>query len=458
MAFSSVMESSDSLREVLARQRDGAPPWALFTHRLYRPEQARRHLPFVPFAAGDRPSALFAILDEHGARGADRGQSIYIHVPFCESRCAYCGYNCQRLDDSAAADRFVEVVVGQVEACAATAWARRGAIEALYFGGGTPTVLSDAALAALLDAVRTHFTLDAGCEITVEACPRHASAERVAALRAMGVNRVSLGVQSFDYEVRRTVGRSSKRHQVLDTIQNALAAGLDDLCIDLLFNLPRQSEDTWREDLATMLSSGVAGCSIYPLIVFPGTPLAADLTAGRIPPLGDVEQEYRLHMATEDLVVPAEGWTVFSPVHFGQPGRERGRYLTNRARSGDILGLGPGAAGSIGGAIYLTTPGLKGYLVGGVKGGVSLALAARLPDRFLELSPVYALSEGAGRLERGWLAQLPTLARCVDQLVELGLAGAEDREVHLTPLGRFWAANVSSLFSQRIGLLLANLR
>jgi len=205
---------------------------------------------------------------------------VYVHVPFCVQRCTYCDFNTY-----AGLLALRPAYVRALQRELAQLLTRYGPLAAhtLYFGGGTPSLLDPADIAALIAATRQSLDLTAAAEITLEANPGTLDRPQLDALRAAGVTRLSLGVQSADPQLLRVLGRIHTWEAAVATFQQARAAGFDNLSLDLMYGLPGQALAQWKETLAHVLALGPEHLSLYALTLEEGTPLAARVAAGTWP-------------------------------------------------------------------------------------------------------------------------------------------------------------------------------
>lgn len=203
--------------------------------------------------------------------------ALYIHIPFCAVRCRYCDFN-----TFAGLERYYEPYTAALidEIRRAGAALGRPQVRTVFVGGGTPTVLPPSLLAQVLDACRTAFVVPSDAEITSEANPGTVDQDHFLALRAMGVNRLSMGVQSFDDEELRWLGRIHSAAEAEGAFKAARAAGFDNLNLDFIYGLPGQTPATWLHSLDRALALGPEHLSLYSLTVEPGTPLADHVRRG----------------------------------------------------------------------------------------------------------------------------------------------------------------------------------
>jgi oxygen-independent coproporphyrinogen-3 oxidase len=208
---------------------------------------------------------------------------IYISVPFCRTKCSYCNF-ASDVFSRAVFERYVERVCGDIEKAPQVAAEMGGQferkIDSIYVGGGTPTVLDAGQLERIFDAVRQHFEVETGAEVTVECAPGTLTASVVESLLRCGVNRVSLGVQSFVDREAAAVGRLHKRATVLEDIARLRAAGISNINIDLIAGLPHQTAESWAFSVTEAIATGAQHVSVYMLEVDEDSRLGSELLAG----------------------------------------------------------------------------------------------------------------------------------------------------------------------------------
>jgi len=365
----------------------------------------------------------------------------YVHVPFCANHCLFCGFYRNAYTPAAAGD-YVDLVIRDLEREAQSPAVRTGAVTAVYLGGGTPSALTADELSRLLLALRRHLPLAADCEITVEGRIIHFDAEKVDACLEAGANRFSIGVQSFDTEVRRRQGRRASREDAVRFLEGLKARAGAALVIDLMYGLPGQTAAVWQRDLETAAALAPDGIDLYGLNLIPGTPLHTAMEAGKFataPTLADLGGYYR----TGSAFLDALSWRQVSNNHWARTPLERNRYNRLIKEGADCLAYGSGAGGSIGDLSY----GLSGDLAAF---GAAIE-AGRKPVGMLMASDSLRTLRNriTGSLEQGRFdpaifgpdiaAKLrPLLAQWqAAGLLELGDAGAA-----LTTAGRFWYANL----------------
>lgn len=205
---------------------------------------------------------------------------LYLHIPFCHTRCVYCDFNTY-IDLNHLKARYVAALVQEVHQVGAAAGRPEAAT--IFFGGGTPTALEPVQLGALIEACRAAFCVAPAAEVTVEANPGTVTTDYLRELRAAGVNRLSFGVQSFDDDELRFLGRLHDATIAREAVAMARAAGFDNLNLDLIFGLPGQPVERWAATLEEALALAPEHLSLYSLIVEPGTPLHTWVHRGEVP-------------------------------------------------------------------------------------------------------------------------------------------------------------------------------
>ncbi len=268
--------------------------------------------------------------------------ALYIHWPFCVSKCPYCDFNShvrEQIDQAA----WREALLADLAHEAALLPGRR--LSSIFFGGGTPSLMEPATAAALIDAAAKHWPAADDVEITLEANPSSVEAARFADLAAAGVNRVSLGLQSLDNEALHFLGRAHDVAEGLDALATA-QRHFGRVSFDLIYALPGQSAAAWEAELERALGFGTGHLSLYQLTIEPGTRFATLAAKGDLVP-ADPDHAADLFELT-DAMTRAAGLPRYEISNHARPGQESRHNLTYW-RMGDYAGIGPGAHGRRGG-------------------------------------------------------------------------------------------------------------
>ena len=266
---------------------------------------------------------------------------VYIHWPFCLSKCPYCDFNSHVRQAGIDEPRYVKAFAAEIAATAARIPGRT--VSTIFFGGGTPSLMQPATVGAILETIGRHWTIAPDAEITLEANPSSVEAGRFRGYRAAGVNRVSLGVQSLDDGVLKQLGRLHTAREALDAV--ALARGIfDRFSFDLIYARPGQPVAAWRAELTRALAEAGEHLSLYQLTIEPDTPFAALHANGKLVlPDDDVGRD--LYDLTLDQCAAA-GLPAYEVSNHARPGAEC-RHNLVYWRYGEYAGIGPGAHGRL---------------------------------------------------------------------------------------------------------------
>ena len=259
--------------------------------------------------------------------------SLYVHVPWCVQKCPYCDFNSHGLRGELPEAEYVAALIADLEAALPLVWGRR--VVSVFFGGGTPSLLSGEAVDTLLAAIRARLPLVYGAEITLEANPGTAESGKFAAFRAAGVNRLSLGIQSFNPAHLKALGRIHDAQEACRAIELA-ARHFDSFNLDLMYGLPQQTMTQALADLEQALTFAPSHLSCYQLTLEPNTAFAA-----APPALPDPDRCADMQEAIEARLADA-GYTHYETSAFAQPGKQC-RHNRNYWTFGDYLGIGAGA-------------------------------------------------------------------------------------------------------------------
>ena len=261
--------------------------------------------------------------------------SLYLHIPFCKQKCAYCSfYSLTDFDKEEYIDAIIRCVKYYGDKC-------RQKADTIYIGGGTPSVLPPKLICRLFDAVYKSFDIADGVEITVEANPESCDTEFLDAARANGVNRLSLGVQSFCDSELRAVGRIHTSADAVSAVRRARESGFENISCDLIFGLPGQTENSFRKNIDTLIGLDIEHVSCYNLQIEEGTPLEKSKIT-----LPDETKQEKMYFLACNMLENA-GYTHYEISNYAKKGlesRHNSAYWTDK----DYLGLGPAAHSKIG--------------------------------------------------------------------------------------------------------------
>ena len=262
---------------------------------------------------------------------------VYVHVPFCARRCAYCDFAIA-VRRHVPVEEYLGALRGELELRfgGTTPWP----VDTLYLGGGTPSRLGGSGVAQLLDLLRGRLSLHPGAEVTLEANPEDISRETALVWRSVGVNRLSIGAQSFDDVVLRWMHRTHDADTTRRAVDWVREAGFEDFSLDLIFALPNEVQRDWARDVAEALSLAPTHVSLYGLTLEPRTPLARWRDRGAVTEVTDERYEVEYLHAHDQMC--SAGFEHYEVSNFARPGR-RARHNSAYWRGVEYAGLGPGA-------------------------------------------------------------------------------------------------------------------
>jgi oxygen-independent coproporphyrinogen-3 oxidase len=368
---------------------------------------------------------------------------VYVHVPFCTVRCGYCDFNtytAAELGDAPGASRtsYHDAAVAEVDLARRVLGEDAPPVDTVFFGGGTPTLLTPDALGEILAAVRDRFGLADDAEVTTEANPDSVDPVVLERLREAGFTRVSFGMQSAVPHVLRTLDRTHDPERVPQAVQWARHAGFEQVSLDLIYGTPGESPDDWRTSLEQALDCGPDHVSAYALIVEDGTALARRIRRGELPMPDDddLADEYVL----ADEVLSAHGLSWYEVSNWARDDAARCRHNETYWRGGTWWGVGPGAHSHVGGVRWWNVKHPAAY-ADRLASGAGPAHARELLDQETRrVERVLLELRLAGGLPVDVLDEYG--AKAANRAVEDGLADAEalaEGRVVLTLRGRLLA-------------------
>lgn len=371
-------------------------------------------------------------------------QCAYIHIPFCKTKCTYCGFF-QNGTSQSIEDNYIDGLIGELKLASECPRLKDGLIHAVFIGGGTPTSLSPANSERLLKAIKEYLPLANDYELTLEGRIHDLIPENLEVWMNNGVNRMSIGIQSFNTKVRQMVGRLDTKETVLERLAALKAYGQCSVVIDLIYGLPGQTMEVWEQDLADLVKSGVDGADLYQLNVFDGSDLNRDITSGKVPPAattsmqGDMFEFGRTYLE-------ARAYRRLSAAHWSANNRECSLYNILAKAGVPMFPFGSGAGGNVDGYGMMLHRALKPYEDMVSRGEKPFMALMKQSD----LQPF--VNQVVSQLEQGYL-NINTLVAMDSRLDELnwlyklwekrGLVLYNGLLYKLTSAGEFWTVNIT---------------
>jgi len=366
----------------------------------------------------------------------DRPLRSYVHVPFCSSRCGYCDFNTYTAAELGGLrfDSYVEAIRREIGL--ATQVGHPRPLASVFLGGGTPSLLPVPDLTAILDGLRQAFGLEPGAEVTMEANPEDVSGDTLAAWREAGVTRLSLGMQSADAATLRLLQRVHTPGAAVAAALAAPAAGFEHVSLDLIYGVPGQSLESWRETVLSAVEAGPDHISAYALGVEPGTALDRQVRRGEVPvPDPDAAaQQYDV----ADEVLGEHGYQWYEISNWARPGGQCEHNL-GYWRGDNWWGFGPGAHSHVDGVRWWNVKRPATYQSMLAAGHSPAAAREVLTAQQRETEQVMLQVRLADGFERAELPEAPVERLLADGLLENG----DGARLHLTRRGRMLADAVT---------------
>ena len=359
---------------------------------------------------------------------------IYIHVPFCRSKCQYCDFYSLTAKDDKVMDGYLKAVCAHIKESGALAPGYK--VDTIFFGGGTPSFFGADGIATIMTAIRRNFDVDSGAEITFEANPDSVSDKFLNRMRAEGFNRVSLGIQCDDDEILKKIGRPHDYAQAVSAVQRIRKAGFRNLSVDLMYGLPNQTLKGWKDTLERVLTLNPEHISCYGLKLEEGTPMYEYRDFLNLP---NDDMQADMYLAAVEIL-RAKGFRQYEISNFARKGlysRHNMKYWSG----GEYLGFGPNASSDFAGRRFTIIRDLQGYIDGIKNGGEVLVDVEDIPLR--ERAGEYLmmrLRTSAGIIreeyERQYLLPFGPIEEALEKCRTFGHAAqGDDGRWRLTPKG-----------------------
>lgn len=369
---------------------------------------------------------------------------VYLHIPFCKSRCSYCDFATEVVRDSRSIDRYVDALAAEIAAFRPVS--NEAGVDTIYFGGGTPSLLGPEQVSRLLNAVAGKLNVSAASEITMEMNPATVTADALDAYRRLGVNRASFGVQTFNDRDLKLLARGHDANDARETFRLLREAGFANVSFDLIAGLPGQTVDDWERNLDEALAMGPEHLSLYLLEIHSGTPLAEQLKSGRRP-MPDEDASAEIYEMMLDRTAAA-GYEQYEISNFAKPGFES-RHNTKYWLLEPVFGFGVSAHSFDGRQRYWNERDTAAYVNGIEKlnsaeaGRESIDSASEFVFLGLRLNRGIRLDDYSRRFGNDFLE---THGEKVHRLSNSGLVELADNSLSLTRKGMLFSNEVFAEF------------
>ena len=358
---------------------------------------------------------------------------IYVHIPFCKSKCTYCDFYSRCNLDDRTREAYLGAVCEHIKESGALAPGYR--VDTVYFGGGTPSYFGADGLATILTTIRRAFDVAVDAEITFEANPDSVSDTLLRRLVAEGFNRVSLGIQCDNDGILEKIGRIHTYAQAEDAYQRIRQAGFQNVSVDLMYGLPGQNLAMWRDTVEHVLTLHPDHVSCYGLTLHPGTPL---YEARNIVSMADDDEQADMYLAMVEIL-EKRGYHQYEVSNFARQGK-RSRHNLKYWQGGEYLGFGPSAASDFAGKRFKTVSSLNSYIKGIREGGTVLEEVQEIPFRerageYLMLRMRTTMGISKAEYEKKYLLDFAPLQEVLELNQKYGLVRFANDRWRLTPEG-----------------------
>ena len=349
---------------------------------------------------------------------------LYVHVPFCRSKCEYCDFYSLACKDDKLMDGYLDAVCAHIKEAGALAPAYK--VDTIYFGGGTPSFFGADGISTILATIRRNFDVDSNAEITVECNPDSVTDRLLHRIYAEGVNRISLGIQTDDDEILKKLGRPHTYAQAVSAFQRIRKAGFKNVSVDLMYGLPGQTLRNWQETMDNVLRLLPEHISCYGLKVEPGTPLYSYKEIANLP-VDDLQAD--MYLSAVEML-RSRGYRHYEISNFARKGlysRHNMKYWTG----GEYLGFGPSASSDFAGKRFVLSRDLQSYISGIRDGGEVMEDVQEIPLRerageYLMLRLRTYQGIAADEYEQKFLLPFDPIRKILAKYRELGYVGVND--------------------------------
>lgn len=373
---------------------------------------------------------------------------IYVHVPFCSKICSFCN---MRRSKGIPSDDYADLVSRHIEQITKYDYVKNAPIDSIYFGGGTPTTLAPKAIERILTAIRKHFQLKDTVEFSFETSLTDLTDEKLCMMRSLGVNRLSVGVQTFADAGRKLLNRLGGREFAVEKLKRFRELGIENVNIDIIYNYPYEDVETLRSDLEQFWDLDLAGFSYYSLMIQKNSPMMKIAEAENLTPEEKKARDRRFFQEVMDFK-HEKGMEQMELTKIVRPERDRYKYIRHRLAGNGTFPLGAGAGGGFGGAAFMNPLDLSEY--------------ASMLEKFDEVrgmtfsSDYYRLKKITSQLQ---LAKMDlesveepfheTVENFMDEMTSHGFATRKGNQYDFTDEGVFWGNSMSAELWEKLSAM-----
>ena len=381
----------------------------------------------------------------------ERNNNLYIHIPFCDKICKFCPFN-KFVKEEEKVRAYLKNMYCEIDIYAEKTYIQDTEFQSIALGGGTPTCLSKEELCDIINYCKRKFNMNREVEVSIEGNPENSDFEKLSALAQCGVNRISFGIQTFNEELSDRLALQHTIQEGIFSIENAHKVGIDNVGIDLMYNIPGQTNEQFKDDILTAYKLGVEHITLFSMNVPPKTKMHQEIMQGKIGSIGDLNREIELYVMAEELLLSL-GYEQYSVYDFALPNKRNLHAINYFLEQRELIGIGAAAFGYINGYMYVNSGQLSEYEDKVQNGFPSILYGEKacLEDQMYGL-----LVKGFRMLEVPKALFRRIFSKEVEEvfqdkfnvLIEAGLLCVNDYSVSLTRKGRIYGNNICQYFIQ----------
>lgn len=284
-------------------------------------------------------------LNKLNEKPKDVPRAVYVHTPYCDKICSFCNLNREQLSGSL--DSYADYLVSEFDRYGQYRYFKEKSVDVIYFGGGTPTVYKNDQLEKVLQSVNRNIKFSKGYEFTLETTLHNLNDEKIELMNRYGVNRLSVGIQSFSDDGRKFYNRTYSKNETIDRLAKLKEKFNGEVCIDIIYNYPNQRVEDVVEDAKIIKKLDLGSASFYSLMVHEGSTLSQDIKEEKIKIQENLKKERELHDAFVKELTADSNYYVLELTKIAKKGRDRYKYIKTRNFGGDTFPIGVGAGGNV---------------------------------------------------------------------------------------------------------------
>ncbi|NFA43476.1 radical SAM family heme chaperone HemW [Clostridium botulinum] len=387
-------------------------------------------------------------LDKESNTGRKNG--IYVHIPFCEKICPFCPFNKYLKNNNENVDRYISALKKEFKYYSKTEYAKSSVFDSVYFGGGTPTSLSTDQILDLLETIKSNFNMASDAVYFVEGNPMNYTDEKLERLAKFGVNRISMGVQTFSSKLAANIGLPQTPDQSRHAIKKAHEVGINNVGIDLMYPLPGMNYKDWIDSITEAINLKVDHVCIIPFCVVPHTPIEEKIRSGKTPDILGVDDEVSMYYIARDMLLNS-GYIQYSVLDFrlsNKIDKAAINYFTDQA---NLIAFGPASYGYINGYTYFNVGNIDEYIKLLENNNLPIITGAKA-DKSEEMHGMMAKGLRMLSVDRKQFIDcfgedpVNIFGEKLKNLVDKDLVSVDDTSISLTTKGIIWGNNVCKEF------------